>query len=98
MLVYRLWRIWCGLFGCRFFDEPPYVPPFCRRCGQDLYDGFYDGGRLTPVIDKIRHLWFRTVWFISGRKCDVCRKIMRGPYAHTEYCCSEKCYSDWCPF
>lgn len=82
----------CRIFGCELEE----YGPGCRRCGADLYSGEFiqiEGAWLLPWY-KLRWWIGRNRYFIS-HKCETCGKMMR---FNKEYCCSDKCYRDWCPF
>ena len=85
-------RILCRIFGCEMED----FQGGCRRCGTWIYDwGFIprEAAWLNP--------WYRFTWWLHcnrdwfWHRCDVCKK----PMVFTkDSCCSEECYSEWCPF
>ena len=85
-------RILCHIFGCEMED----FQGGCRRCGTWIYDwGFIprEAAWLNP--------WYRFTWWLRcnrcwfWHRCEVCKK----PMVFTkDSCCSEECYSEWCPF
>jgi hypothetical protein len=98
-MLKRMKRIWCSLFGCIMAEDYPA----CERCGEGLYYGYYDTGKLWWFQSRY-WLWkshcraiFRAA-FGPLPKCNVCGKTMRRWTDRNESCCSEECYFADVPF
>jgi hypothetical protein len=90
---YRTYRLICRLFSCDYDGQQA-----CRRCGEWIYGGeFYDRGHITEAWIRFvtGPYWCFRDWTGRWKKCDHCGKRF---WTHGDYCCSAKCYEDWCPF